>query len=67
MDEAGSSTSEPPAAPSARIWATSSRMFLAPAPDAAWYVAHDTHSTHPCRKRPMVAISIKLMVQLPPM
>jgi hypothetical protein len=42
-------------------------MCLAPAPEADWYVAQLTHSTHPCRKRPMVAMSIKLTVQLPPM
>ena len=49
------------------IWDSSSRMFCAPAPEAAWYVMHVIHSIKSRRKRPDSAISIRLTVQLPPM
>ena len=42
-------------------------MFLAPAPDAAWYVMALTHSTSPALKSPAIAMSMRLTVQLPPM
>mmetsp|Transcript_122311 Transcript_122311/g.346786 ORF Transcript_122311/g.346786 Transcript_122311/m.346786 type:complete len:209 (+) Transcript_122311:429-1055(+) len=57
----------PGARATAPICATSSRMFAAPAPEAAWYVIDVIHSTHPFAKRPPRPMSMRLTVQLPPM
>ncbi len=52
--------------PSAAICCTSSRMLFAPAPEAAWYVMLDSHSTWPPLKSPASAMSIRLTVQFGP-
>ena len=66
MAEEGFAKSSFTASCKAPIWLSSSRMFCAPAPEAAWYVMALTHSTMLCWNKPPKPMSIKLTVQLPP-
>ena len=67
MALAGSASSDAAAECTLPICSTSSRMFCAPAPEAAWYVIEVIHSIRSSRSSPPSAISISDTVQLPPM
>ena len=65
--DAGSSSSELTSALRVPNWFSSSRMWRAPPPEAAWYVMDVPHSTRSFLNSPPRPISMQDTVQLPPM